>query len=174
MLKRIATFWIILWSEPFLVWWAALGWAALWALEMLEYVWRSLLQQAQLFYIQLIAYKFGPTYRPTLRFSVYFVHTNTCKRQTMMEIRCLSDHRDHPILPHWHSDAVLCRQISVRSVSTVLSYQNLEKFRYWWLCCLNPSASSLNFFGHCCLNLNSRSGSLSDHRCKDQFYRIRI
>ena len=25
-----------------------------------------------------------------------------------------------------------------------------------------------------CLNLNSRSGSLSDHRCKDQFCRIRI
>ena len=37
-----------------------------------------------------------------------------------VKIRRLSDHRDNPILPHWHSDPILCRQISVRSDSTAL------------------------------------------------------
>ena len=39
-----------------LVWtiFSVMGWAAIWALEMLEYVWRSLLQQAQLLHTSFV------------------------------------------------------------------------------------------------------------------------
>lgn len=163
---EISTFWIFLWSDLWAIF-GLMGWAKFWALEMLEYMWTCCKSKYFIFSLLNITLVY---HRGRPRASRFILSVPR---------RAESDRRWRSVVCQTTETIRSChigiriRFSDLKSQSNWFrrrwSPQNFEKFRYWWLCCLNLSTSSLNFVRHFVVELETRIWNLSDNRCKGQF-----